>query len=46
MTVANAGGDFGLPADAVLLITVTARHTSGVAVTLQGYRFRYAPNSP
>jgi MSHA pilin protein MshD len=47
VTVANAGGDFGFAADAVLLITVTARHNpTGVAVSLQGYRFRYAPNSP
>jgi len=48
--VANAGGvaPFAtLPADAVLLITVTATHTpTGTAVSLQGYRFRYAPNSP
>jgi MSHA pilin protein MshD len=50
VTVATAGGDFGLAADEVLLITVTATHSpAGGAVTtvsLQGYRFRYAPNSP
>ena len=47
VTVANAGADFGLAADAALLITVAATHApTGVAVSLQGYRFRYAPNSP
>jgi MSHA pilin protein MshD len=47
VSVANAGGDFGLAADEVLLITVTAQHVpTGVTVSLQGYRFRYAPNSP
>lgn len=50
VTVQNAGGVApfaGIPADEVLLITVTARHMpTGVAVSLQGYRFRYAPNSP
>jgi MSHA pilin protein MshD len=30
-----------------LLITVTAKHvTTGITVSLQGYRVRYAPNSP
>ena len=46
VAVANAGGDFGLTADHVLLITVTATHTTGLTVSLQGYRFRYAPDSP
>jgi MSHA pilin protein MshD len=48
VTVANAGADFPpLAADEVLLITVTAAHTAtGITVSLQGYRFRYAPNSP
>ncbi|OAI52024.1 hypothetical protein AYO46_06860 [Betaproteobacteria bacterium SCGC AG-212-J23] len=47
VSVANAGGDFGFAADEVLLITVTATHApTSIAVTLQGYRFRYAPNSP
>jgi MSHA pilin protein MshD len=47
VTVANAGGAFGLAADAALLITVSASHTpTGTAVSLQGYRFKYAPNSP
>lgn len=33
--------------DDALRITVTARHPgTGIAVTLQGYRTRYAPNSP
>ena len=45
--VANAGATFGLAAEEVLLITVTASHTgTGTAVSLQGYRFRYAPTSP
>jgi len=48
--VADAGGvaPFDtLPAQAVLLITVTATHNpTGTTVSLQGYRFRYAPNSP
>jgi MSHA pilin protein MshD len=48
VTVANAGGDFGFAdATAVLLITVTSTHAgTGTTVSLQGYRFRYAPNSP
>jgi len=48
VSVANAGGDFaGFAADAVLLITVTSTHAgTGTTVSLQGYRFRYAPNSP
>jgi MSHA pilin protein MshD len=48
VTVANAGGDFpgGIPADAALLITVTVTGPANVRVALQGYRLRYAPNSP
>ena len=53
VTVASAYADFGFPAPTapdigpVLRITVTAIHSpTGVSVTLQGYRFRYAPNSP
>jgi MSHA pilin protein MshD len=47
VSVANAGASFGLAADAALLITVTASHDgTGTSVALQGYRFRYAPNSP
>lgn len=47
VSVANAGGDFSLPADEALLITVTAQHVpTGLTVGLQGYRLRYAPNSP
>ena len=48
VAVANAGGDFpgGLPADAALLITVTVSGPANVSVALQGYRLRYAPNSP
>jgi MSHA pilin protein MshD len=47
VTVATAGGTFGLadPNDA-LLITVTVTGPTNVSVTLSGYRFRYAPNSP
>lgn len=51
VTVAVYGGT-DLPAVAidpngVLLITVTAQHVpSGTTVRLQGYRLRYAPNSP
>jgi MSHA pilin protein MshD len=45
--IAEVGADFGLAAERVLLITVTARHVpTGTAVSLQGYRFRYAPHSP
>jgi MSHA pilin protein MshD len=55
VTVANAGGDFppgSVPdVDAALRITVTVTGpaTAGpanVVVVLQGYRLRYAPNSP
>lgn len=46
-SVANAGGDFSLAVDEALLITVTAQHVpTGLTVSLQGYRLRYAPNSP
>lgn len=46
--VANAGGDFpaAVPADAALRITVTVTGPANVSVVLQGYRLRYAPNSP
>jgi MSHA pilin protein MshD len=47
VSVANAGADFGLAVDEVLLISVTATHApTNTSVSLQGYRFRYAPNSP
>jgi MSHA pilin protein MshD len=48
VSVANAGGDFpgGIPADAALLISVTVWGPANVSVSLQGYRLRYAPNSP
>jgi MSHA pilin protein MshD len=48
VTVATAGGDFpgAIPADAALLITVTVAGPANVSVSLQGYRLRYAPNSP
>jgi len=46
--IANAGADFpgGVPADAALRITVTVTGPANVRVALQGYRLRYAPNSP
>jgi MSHA pilin protein MshD len=46
VSVVNAGGDFGLAAAEALRITVTATGPTGVNVSLQGYRLRYAPNSP
>ena len=53
VTVTSAYADFGFPAPTppdigpVLRIKVIATHTpSGLSVTLEGYRFRYAPNSP
>ena len=47
VTVATAGGTFGLAdVNDALLITVTVTGPAGVSVSLQGYRFRYAPNSP
>jgi MSHA pilin protein MshD len=54
VAIANAGGDFpaaSVPVDAALRITVTVTGpaTAGpanVVVVLQGYRLRYAPNSP
>ncbi len=46
LSVTNAGGTFSLPADEVLLISLTVTGPTDVSVTLQGYRFRYAPNSP
>ena len=46
--IVNAGGDFTppVPADAALRITVTVTGPANVSVALQGYRLRYAPNSP
>lgn len=48
VTVANAGGDFPDVADAAdaLRITVAVTGPAGVSVSLQGYRLRYAPNTP
>jgi MSHA pilin protein MshD len=49
VSIVNAGADFpgAVPADAALRITVTVRHPpANVEVRLQGYRLRYAPNSP
>ena len=46
-TVTNAASTFSLSNDEeLLLISVTVTGPTGVSVTLQGYRFRYAPNSP
>lgn len=49
VSVVEAGTTLANIADntAALLITVTAQHVpTGTTVTLQGYRLRYAPNSP
>ncbi len=48
VAIANAGGDFSgaVPADAALRITITVTGPANVQVRLQGYRLRYAPNSP
>lgn len=47
VTVANSADLPPVGAADTLLITVTAQHVpSGVSVSLQGYRLRYAPNSP
>ena len=47
VAVTTAAATFGLPeADGALLITVTVTGPANVAVTLHGYRLRYAPNSP
>ena len=46
-TVTNATTTFSLLSNEdLLLISVTVTGPTGVSVTLQGYRFRYAPNSP
>jgi MSHA pilin protein MshD len=47
VSVVNAGADFSIAAAEALRITVTAQHVpTGTTVSLQGYRLRYAPNSP
>ncbi len=48
VSVANAGADFPDVADATdaLRITVAVTGPAGVSVSLQGYRLRYAPNTP
>ena len=48
VSIQNAGGDFpsAIPADAALRITVTVTGPANVSFVLQGYRLRYAPNSP
>jgi len=46
-TVTNAASTFSLSSDEdLLLISITVTGPTAVSVTLQGYRFRYAPNSP
>lgn len=47
--IAAAGGDFPaatIPPDEALRITVTVTGPANTQVVLQGYRLRYAPNSP
>jgi MSHA pilin protein MshD len=47
--IATAGGDFPaatIPPDEALRITVTVTGPANTQVVLQGYRLRYAPNSP
>ena len=47
VTVTSAGASFTLPdANDALLVSVTVTGPADVSVTLHGYRFRYAPNSP
>lgn len=48
VSLANNAGPLTGIADStdVIQITVTVTHTTGVTVSLQGYRLRYAPNSP
>jgi len=48
IVVAPAGGDFpaAVPAAEALRITITVTGPANVSVVLQGYRLRYAPNSP
>lgn len=48
VTIVDAGAELpsAVPNTAALRIQVTVSGPAGVAVTLQGYRVRYAPNSP
>jgi MSHA pilin protein MshD len=50
VAVAEASADFaavgGVPLDEALRVTVTVTGPANVTVVLQGYRLRYAPNSP
>jgi MSHA pilin protein MshD len=48
VTVAEAGGDFplGVGGSDALRVTVAVTGPAGVNVSLQGYRLRYAPNTP
>lgn len=46
--IVAAGGDFpaAIPVDEALRITITVDGPANTQVVLQGYRLRYAPNSP
>jgi len=44
--IVAAGGDFAIPPDEALRITITVTGPANTQVVLQGYRLRYAPNSP
>lgn len=48
VAIVTAGADFPAVADttAALRITVAVTGPAGVSVSLQGYRLRYAPNTP
>ena len=48
VSIVNAGAELpsGVPNTAALRIQVTVTGPAGVSVSLQGYRVRYAPNSP
>jgi MSHA pilin protein MshD len=48
VAIVAAGGNFpaAVPADEALRITVTVAGPANTQVVLQGYRLRYAPNSP
>jgi MSHA pilin protein MshD len=44
--ITEAGGDLGIPAADALRIAVTVTGPANTQVVLEGYRVRYAPNSP
>lgn len=43
VTITQVGAAFSLPVTAALLIAVTVTDPNGQALTISGYRFRYAP---